>query len=242
MMRFREVPKKLVQRLSYRIYKLLGRDWISGEKIRTRKDLKEIGSKYGGWVVPSSVFNVDSICYCVGCGEDISFDLGIIDLFGCHVFSFDPTPRAVAYVNKVAGKNVKYHFYEIGLWDEEDTLDFWVPNNPRHVSHSLLNLQKTDAFISVKVKRLAQIMKELDHKTLDLLKIDIEGAEYRVVESIIDDMIAIKVFCVEYDEFFNPLDANYRYRIRDSVKSLIRAGYTLVCSQGNGNYTFVKNI
>ena len=45
--------------------------------------------------------------------------------------------------------------------EKEDVLEFFVPENPEHVSHSLLNLQKTEDSISVKVKRLSSLMKEL---------------------------------------------------------------------------------
>ncbi len=240
-MKYQQVPRKIVKRLSFYFYKLLGKDSISGAKILRRNDLEEIGSDYGGWVVPTRLLRSDSICYCVGCGEDITFDLGLIDIFGCHVYGLDPTPRAIAHVKKVAGGNSKYHFFDIGLWDKEDTLKFFVPKNPGHVSHSLLNLQKTEDHISVNVKRLSSFMKELGHQNIDLLKIDIEGAEYKVIDSILEDDIDVRVLCVEYDECFNPLDAEYRNRIKNSVNSLIKNGYLLVCCQGNGNYTFVKN-
>lgn len=75
---------------------------------------------------------------------------------------------------------------------------------------------------------------------IDLIKIDIEGAEYKVIDSIIEDGIKVKVICVEYDEYFNQLDSNYKNRIRYSISKLLSAGYLLIYAQGNGNYTFVK--
>jgi hypothetical protein len=73
-----------------------------------------------------------------------------------------------------------------------------------------LNLQKTEEYLSLKVKRLSSLMKELGHPRLDLLKMDIEGAEYKVIESIIQDGIDIRVICVEYDECLSPLDEGRR--------------------------------
>ncbi|AOX03493.1 hypothetical protein BJP34_32315 [Moorena producens PAL-8-15-08-1] len=175
-MKLQQIPRKVVDKLYNNAYRLFGWDKISLTKINNRNDLKEIGTKYGGWVVPASLLDASSICYCVGCGEDISFDIGLINQFGCDVFAFDPTPRAIKYVQKVAGNNSKYHFFEIGLWNKEDTLKFYVPQNPDHVSHSLINLQKTSDYIEVKVKRLRQIMEDIGHKKIDLIKIDIEGA------------------------------------------------------------------
>lgn len=240
-MKLLEIPYKIINRTGRKVFKILGRDNISLAKIRSRRDLQEIGTVYGGWVVPTSLLGSDSICYCVGCGEDITFDLGLIDQFGCDVFAFDPTPRAIKHVTETAGQNPKYHFFEIGLWDKEGTVRFYVPQNPEHVSHSILNLQKTEDYIEVKVKRLQHVMKDLGHEKIDMLKIDIEGAEYRVIQSILEDSIDIKIICVEYDECFHALDGDYKKRIRGSVNKLLTAGYSLVCAQGNGNYTFVKN-
>ncbi|MGH8657937.1 MAG: FkbM family methyltransferase [Gammaproteobacteria bacterium] len=206
-----------------------------------RDDLKAIGTDYGGWVIPEKLLDSNSICYCVGCGEDISFDLGLIDQFGCRVFGFDPTPRAIKYAKEHAAQYEKYYFSEVGLWDKEDILKFYAPTNPEHVSHSLIDRQKTQEYFLAKVKRLSDIMRENGHKTLALLKLDIEGAEYKVINSIIEDNIDIKILCIEYDEWLNPLDNNYKNRIKGSISKIIEAGYSLVWSQQNGNYTFVKN-
>ncbi|UCH10179.1 MAG: FkbM family methyltransferase [Fidelibacterota bacterium] len=240
-MKLQQIPRKIVGRLLYLAFRLFGWDLLSQARINYRSDLREIGTRYGGWVVPANLLDGDSICYCVGCGEDISFDIGLIDQFACDVYGFDPTPRAIKYVKEVAGKNAKYHFLEIGLWDREDTLKFYAPKNPKQVSYSLLNLQKTKHYIEIQVRRLQRIMEELGHEKIDLLKMDIEGAEYKVIESIIEDKIDIKVLCVEYDECAHPLDGDYKQRIRTSVNSLLENGYSLVCSQSRGNYTFVKD-
>lgn len=241
-MRLQEIPRKALAKLVNLTFSFFNRDPISLVKIVRRDDLHEIGTKYGGWVIPSDLIESDSICYCVGCGEDISFDLGLIDKFGCHVFAFDPTPRAIKYVKDVAGEYSKYHFFEIGLWDKEGNVRLYAPRNPLHVSHSALNLQKTEDYIEVPVRRLQQIMDELGHERIDLLKIDIEGAEYKVVESVLEDNLDIRVICVEYDECHNPLDDNYKTRVRQSINRLIESGYALVHSQGIGNYTFVKKL
>ncbi len=231
---------RFYNKFSFYLGQLLGRDNLTGVNIRRRAGMKEIGTKYGGWVIPGDILDANSICYCVGCGEDISFDLGLISQYGCHVFGFDPTPRAIAYVQAHTAQNSHYHFFPIGLWDKPEVLKFFPPQDPSHVSHSLVNLQKTTDPILVPVDRLKNVMQQHGHSRLDLLKLDIEGAEYRVIESILRDKLDIRVLCVEYDEWFSPLDAAFKQRITTSVTSLLDAGYDLIYAQGNGNYTFMR--
>jgi len=73
------------------------------------------------------------------------------------------------------------------------------------------------------------------------LKLDIEGAEYRVIDSIVKDNINIDIVCVEYDEAYNELDSRYLERISRSVSHLCNSGYTIVAVEPRCNYTFVKS-
>lgn len=220
-------------------WRLLRRDPRSYQVLQARQDLLRIGTDYGGWVVPTRMLDANSICYCFGCGEDISFDLGLIDRFGCHVFGFDPTPRSAQYVRETTRGNAKYHFYEIGLWDQEGTVRFFAPKDPAHISHSALNLQKTENYFSARVRQLSDIMRDNQHAGLDLLKIDIEGAEYRVIAAMLRDGIRPKIFCVEFHEDPSDISKNTN-NVRESVRSVVNAGYSLVAVRHRDNYTFVR--
>src|SRR5579859_165328 len=231
--------KSVRRRLAHVVLLATGFDLASGRWIKRHGGLIQLGTKYGGWVVPASLLDSRSICYCAGCGEDISFDLALIEKFGCEVFGFDPTPRAIAYVRQRAAGVAKYHFLEIGLWDRAETLKFFAPKDPTHVSHSALNIQKTDRFFEAPVKRLSVVMAELGHSRVDLLKLDIEGAEYKVLSSLIEDRADVRILCVEFDEYLNPCDAGYLQRVRAAIGSLLDAGYEIACCQGYANYTFV---
>jgi FkbM family methyltransferase len=173
-------------------------------------------------------------------GEDITFDMGLITRFGCKVFAYDPTPRAALHVQKHAADHVNYIYDRVGLWDGDEVVRFYAPANPQNVSHSALNLQKTEDYFEAPCKRLRTLFAENGHERITLLKLDIEGAEYKVVESIVADRLKIDIICVEYDEAFHPLDAQYQARIAASVKSVLDAGYSLIAIGAPGNYTFTK--
>jgi hypothetical protein len=115
---------------------------------------------------------------------------------------------------------------------------FYAPRNHRHVSHSILNLQKTERFFEADCKRIDTIMRELGHSTLSLLKLDIEGAEYAVIESMLNGEIRPRVLAVEFDEIHTPKDGGSHDRITKMIRRITRIGYKLVCADGP-NYTFV---
>ncbi len=227
-------------KLNRHTLKLLGRDSVSGLRITSAPSLERIGSDYGGWIVPTDRFTKESVCYCAGVGEDITFDLGLIERFGCTVHAFDPTPRAREHVQNHADRYPSYEFEPIGIWDEDATVKFYEPKDPAHVSHSALNLQQTDRYFEAACKRLGGIMEHNGHDRLDLLKLDIEGAEYKVVESLVADGLDVRVLCVEYDEAFHPLDSGYKQRIRRSLQRLIDYGFALVAVDGKCNYTLLR--
>lgn len=239
-MKLPSLAHRIAARVKRAVAVKMGIDPVTRARIRARSDLARLGDKGGEWTIPRALLGPTSIVYCVGCGEDISFDLALIDRFGCSVHGFDPTPRAVAHVSRVAGDQPKYRFHAVGLWNERKIMRFFAPEDPRHVSHSLLNVQKTENFFEAEVKRLRELMDELGHERLDLLKLDIEGAEYEVLRTLEEDQIFPRVLCVEFDEFFHRLDSAYRERIRANVERIIGRGYELVFTSGNANYTFVR--
>lgn len=186
-----------------------------------RRCLRRLGSEYGGWHVPLDLLNTSSIVYSVGVGEDISFDLALIRERGCLVHAFDPTPRACEYVRRYPWLPEEFVFHPVGLWNKDGTAQFYAPRNPNHVSHSIGNIQETHRFFTATVRRLSSLMQELKHTRLDLLKMDIEGAECAVLEDMIQTGIRPSVVCVELD---NPSMAA---RIL-ALASLRRAGYKML--------------
>lgn len=61
-----------------------------------------LGTRYGGFHLPTNcALRDDSIVYNFGVGEDISFDVALVENFGCKVHLFDPTPRAIDHVKLI---------------------------------------------------------------------------------------------------------------------------------------------
>jgi len=212
-------------------------DPASGARMIHRKNLEKLGTSYGGWIVPVDLLKRDSICYCVGTGEDISFDIALMQRFECKVFAFDPTPRAIQYIQENSRNFPQYCFSPIGLWNTDSTHKFYSPSDGEHVSHSIVNLQQTNDGFEAECRKLSSIMRENQHSRLDLLKMDIEGAEYQVIDSILQDRVEIKILCVEFHQL--PQAGSSGNSLRNSMQKLIRSGFKLAAVDGN-NYTLIR--
>lgn len=196
-------------------------------------DLVRLGTDYGGWWVPRGLAAPGTVAYCAGAGEDVSLDIALHDA-GCEVTVFDPTPRAIAYVERHAPTGPRFRFVPIGWWDEETELRFFAPRDPAHVSHSVVNLQATSEYFMAQVKPVDVLMRDLGDDHVDLIKMDIEGAEYAVIDSLLERGPQPIALCVEFDQP-EPIVRTIR-----AVRKLREAGYALVKIE-RWNYTFVRS-
>jgi FkbM family methyltransferase len=188
-----------------------------------------LGSEYGGWWVPADTLGPDSICYLAGVGEDVTFDLALIERFRCHAWAMDPTPRAISYAEGVT--EPLFHFLPVGLWGANEMLEFYGPVDPSHVSHSVTNMQRTGVSFKAQCQTVGSIMADQGHPRLDLLKLDIEGAEVAVIDNLLQVGPLPRVLCVEFDAPESPHKTLRRIRL------LKAAGY--ICRHVEGrNFTF----
>lgn len=151
------------------------------------------------WRIPTGLLGSESICYCAGVGEDLAFEVGLLKQFGSTVYAFDPTPRAIRFAEDRMRNAEKFHFSPVGLWSEDTTLRFYAPTNNQYVSHSVLRTGMSGEYFEAPCRRLATLMKERGHGRIDLLKLNIEGAEYEVLRSMMADHIRPKILAVTFE-------------------------------------------
>jgi FkbM family methyltransferase len=164
-------------------------------------DLVRIGSDYGGREIPDGLLDETSVCYSGGVGLDASFDLGLIERYGCRVHAFDPTPAASAYAREVAEKNERFEFHPLALWSSDGELTLTAPEHrdPQQVENwSSSQGAGNGHSLSAPCRSLESLRRELGHSRIDLLKLDVEGAEYEVLSAALKDGIEIGVICVEF--------------------------------------------
>jgi len=202
-------------------------------RVEARPPLVRLGSAACGWWVPEAVLRPGAVAYCAGAGEDISFDLEL-HRRGLEVVTIDPTPRAIAYVREVDPGDDRFTFVPMGLWSGPGELTFFPPAHAG-VSHSVVNLQRTEAGdgFTAKVDSLASIMATQGHGAIDILKIDIEGAESTVLPHLLAEGPRPPVVCFEYDQ---PQSSRALLQLLGAYRG---AGYRLVRRE-RWNFTLVS--
>lgn len=199
-------------------------------KTDLRLQTKEFGNDGAAWTFCPSVLKSDSIVYSFGVGNDISFDLEMIAKLGLKVHAFDPTPRVVEWISQqILPSN--FYFHPFGLAAMDGEVSFKVPVNPNKISHSMVRdgLELSDKVI---VNSLSSCMARLGNKSIDLLKMDIEGAEYEVIESLSRSSIRPKQLLVEFHHRWPEVGID---RSRKAIKTLKEMGYRCFSVSDSGD-------
>jgi FkbM family methyltransferase len=195
------------------------------------------GNSYGGfYAIPPQNPN-ESVVYSVGIGQDISFDRAIHRAWGCRVYGFDPTPKSTRWFERQTGVDFM-DVYPIGLGTYTGTAIFHLPESEKATSGSLnASVQSTlTRPIEVQLSTLKDLMKQFGHSRLDVLKIDIEGAEYEVLPSILDDEVEIDQILIEFhDRWVEGIPSKAVH------EALGAKGYVLVAHSAHyEEFTYVK--
>jgi FkbM family methyltransferase len=200
-------------------------------------NIKWLGGAYGGFYVDISKINKDSVVYSFGIGEDISFDKELINKTKTVIYGFDPTPKSIKWVNK--NKIENFNFFDFGIGDKNKEMKMYLPKNKDHVSGSVIkNNNLSNDSVNIKIRTLDFIMNKLNHNYIDLLKLDVEGSEFDVLNEILNKNINVNQIVVEFHDRFFKNGKEMRKKI---IKKLKNKGYTLFAvSSSFEEFSFIK--
>lgn len=179
---------------------------------------REIGDVDSWFVLDDQLDN--AIIYSGGAGKDITFEINLIQKYNCSVYLFDPSPTGINTVKEFKS-SPNLHFSPIGLAGENKNIQFSLPENAQEGSFTIL---KDQNIIEFPCQKLSDIAKKNNHYYIEILKIDIEGFEYEVLEEIISSEIKVRQICVEYHHFFKEIP---KIKTNKSIKLLENNGYVI---------------
>lgn len=180
----------------------------------------------------------------------MSFDLLLWNKLKSKIVLIDPTIRAIQYFQEIQhyfndnqnykekfkntylnDLNFKQNFEDFcyidkALWNKNEKLKFFKQSNPLYVSQSLIENMYTNDYYEVETITLIEIMKKFSYTKIDLLKMDIEGAEINVLENMLNNNIFPKFLLIEFDlkiknkDFYNTTDK--------IINTLLELGYLIL--------------
>jgi|GEM_PF-653478 len=189
------------------------------------KDLKlhRLGSEYGGFVVALDLIIPGSTIISAGVGEDISFDLELIRQKNCKVVGIDPCEKARKYVERNRYNN--YEFIPKALYSRNhNSVTMYRSSRPDYVSESVScshrSVASSDSYQAGAIS-VEELLKE--YPDISLLKMDIEGAEYEVLNAI--EMLNIPQICLEFHHFCTSYTPQDTCKCIEHIKAI---GYEVV--------------
>src|SRR5262245_40297601 len=123
----------------------------------------------------------------VDCGSNIGTSIAFFKRLypQARVIGFEPHPKLFpvlrANLDRNGMKDVELHNCALGK--EEGTASFFVSANPGFLRSSLRSDRGGDIRITCKLERVSDHLRKLD--TIDLLKIDVEGAERLIMDDLV---------------------------------------------------------
>jgi FkbM family methyltransferase len=209
-----------------------------GALLRRNRKILALGSRdIGGsaWNFCPDDLNSQSIVYSGGVGRDTSFEHGLVQTFGCSVILFDPSPTGCETMALAVNRIPHFKFMPVGLAGSCGTLRLAPPMNPEEGSW----FKHTDDrnTIEVPCEDLATMMQKNGHRHIDLLKIDIEGAEYEVLDYLLEKRLRVKQVLVEFHHDILP--GIRRQKTVRAILKMVAGGYKLLNQEGS-NHTFLR--
>lgn len=199
-----------------------GRDHLVRPDVAARK--KRLGNDGACWVVVSELLDSQSVVYSVGIGDDISFDLALMDCCGLGVHAFDPTPRSLRWLGKQA-LPPRFEAHPWGLAAYDGAAQFSAPRQAEDVSYTPATTTTAAGAVELPVFRLETIMAKLGHSRVDLLKMDIEGGEYDVIAGLLRVRPAIPQLLIEFHHRFPEIGLRPTLI---AIRELRNAGYGIL--------------
>lgn len=200
---------------------MIGRELKAGVEL----DCKTFSA--GGWTFSPIGINSSSVIFSLGIANDIRFDKGLINSFACNIHAFDPTPE---WIDWIAAQHTppEFHFYPFAIGRTDGTM--LIPRHAHKNGTSLASVpprnypNEDEGTIEVPVKKITTIMSELGLESIDILKMDIEAAEYEVIDDLLDSGVPVYQLLVEFHHRFKTVPIE---KTKTVLQKLSAAGYRI---------------
>ncbi len=130
----------------------------------------------------------------IDCGANVGTITTQLAATGAKVYSFEPNPYAFAELKRNTELLNNVTLFNKGVWDRSTKIKLFLhknaEDNPVYWSQgSSILVEKPNVnqenFVDIEVVDLIKFIQDLNHK-VKFLKIDVEGAEYEILDKLIE--------------------------------------------------------
>ena len=168
-----------------------------------------------------------------------------------NIYSFEPTPELFINLNEKYSNNKKVTIYNFAISNENNTGEFYTYKYHRinsfyatdkkskfHLSRKISAEEKNDEIfqqkIEVTTKKIDTLFKEFKLENIDILKIDTQGSEDKILEGCSSLLANNKIKIIELELI---LGFAYEKQLSffDLEKTLAKYNYKLIAIKESGN-------
>jgi len=134
-----------------------------------------------------SLFYPGDVAIDVGTGDNPDFSIHLITYYGLECFAVDPTRKHASALRELEKNTPNFHYLAYALGSSESVVEFY--ESTLNVSGSLLPDHRNvvnDPIVRypVQMVTLDRLLQIVDREEIAIMKLDIEGAEYSLIESL----------------------------------------------------------
>lgn len=186
-------------------------------------------------------FNELSVIIDVGCGHEAEFSKLMIEKYNLNAFGIDPTKKHAPSL-KVLEEITKGKFQHLAVAVTKKVGFITFYESRQNESGSILidhiNIQNDEITkYNVESVRLSELVRRIGITHVDFIKLDLEGAEYDLLDKISDE--DIKPFKQIFIEFHHHCTNHSTQETRLLVQNICSKGFQ-VFTLDHHNYLFYK--
>lgn len=193
------------------------------------------------WVICPGLIDRRQPLYSLGVGCNIKFDIAMISRFSLEVHAFDPTPSSIEWIaEQSTPAEFNFHPWAVAARDGRTRFAPRRPSSQRRRNantaetiYAMLPAETDDHENQIEVAAMAlpTITERLGHSSIGFLKMDIEGAEYAVIDSLLRTELCPVQIVVEFHHRHPGLNKNMTVR---AVEQLDEVGYSIFAISDSG--------
>jgi len=201
---------------------------ISGRELWLKTDTEREVLESDGWKYIPELLGRASIVYSLGVGDSIDLDIDLIHHYSLAVHAFDPTPYSEEWIATLE-LPATFVFHPWAAAGEDGRLRLFRRVNKRGKKSAVMWTAEGVAgdgadYIDAPAYTIRTMMDKLGHERIDLLKVDVEGAEYGILDSLGDvDKLPAQLLV----EFHHRFPGIGKQRTADCIDNLRKLGYQI---------------